>query len=110
MHESDVDGMERLFASDAVMSIFNGTVNRGRGEIRDFYDRSGMRLGIHPHPQEPIEEGNRCLVEIVVGTKDGTYRRVVDIFTIDDDGQVTSLRIYQGLLLDGDAPASVSDR
>jgi hypothetical protein len=109
MLESDVAGMERLFAADAVLSVFNGTIKRGRADIRDFYDGTGMRRGIHPNPQHPIEEGNRCVVEIVVGMNDGSYGRVVDIFTVDDDGHVTSLRVYQGLLLDGDAPASTSD-
>jgi hypothetical protein len=102
MLTSDADGMERLFATDAVLSVFNGTVRHGRESIRDFYENSGMRQGIHPHPQEPIEDGNRCVVEIIVELHDGSYTRVVDIFTVNDDGLVSSLRIYQGLLLDQD--------
>jgi SnoaL-like domain len=104
MRESDADSMERLFAEDAVLSLFNGTVRRGRREIRDFYENSGMQQGIRPNPQEPIEDDRRCAVEIVVGLADGSHARVVDIFTVNDDGHVSSLRIYQGLLLDGDAP------
>jgi hypothetical protein len=105
MLTSDADGMERLFAADAVLSVFNGTVRQGRESIRDFYENSGMRQGIHPHPQEPIEEGNRCVVEIIVELRDGNYTRVVDVFTVNDDGLVGSLRIYQGLLLDEDVSA-----
>jgi hypothetical protein len=110
MLESDADGMERLFAADAVLSAFNGTVRRGRASIRDFYENSGMRQGIRPHPQEPIEEGNRCVVEIIVELPDGSCTRVVDIFTANDDGQVSSLRIYQGLLLDEDISEGSLDR
>lgn len=109
MRESDADSMEHLFALDAVLSLFNGTLRRGRADIRDFYENTGMRPGLRPHPQEPIEDGNRCAVEIVVGQQDGSYARVVDIFTVNDDGRVSSLRIYQGLLLDGDIPVDASD-
>jgi SnoaL-like domain len=109
MRESDADSMERLFAPDAVLSVFNGTLRRGRPEIRDFYENTGMRPGLRPHPQQPIEEGNRCAVEIVVGQQDGSYARVVDIFTVNDAGQITSLRIYQGRLLDGDIPIAGPD-
>jgi hypothetical protein len=108
MRESDAAGMERLFAQDAILSLFNGTIRRGRQEIRDFYENSGMRLGVRPNPQEPFEDDKRCAVEIVVGMADGSYGRVVDIFTVNDDGQVSSLRIYQGLLLDGDIPDSAT--
>jgi hypothetical protein len=104
MLTSDADGMERLFAPDAVLSVFNGTVRRGRGAIREFYENSGMRQVLRPHPQEPVEEGNRCAVEIIVELHDGSYTRVVDIFTVNDYGQVSSLRIYQGLLMDEDIP------
>jgi hypothetical protein len=110
MLESDADGMERLFATDAVLSVFNGTVRRGRAPIRDFYENSSMRQGLRPHPQEPIEDGNRCVVEIIVELPDGTCTRVADIFTANDDGQVSSLRIYQGLLLDEDISAGGLDR
>jgi hypothetical protein len=100
--------MERLFAQDSILSLFNGTIRRGRQEIRDFYENSGMRQGVRPNPQEPFEDDNRCAVEIVVGMPDASYARVVDIFTVNDDGQVSSLRVYQGLLLDGDIPDSAT--
>jgi hypothetical protein len=106
IRESDVDGMERIYAPHAVLALFNGTTARGPREIRDFYDTTGMRNGISPHPQEPIEDGNRCVVEIVVGLKDGRYTRVVDIFTVNNDGLITSLRIYHGVLLDEDVPTT----
>jgi hypothetical protein len=105
MLASDADSMERLFAPDAVLIVFNGTVRRGRGAIRDFYENSGMPQVLRPYPQEPIEEGNRCVVEIIVELHDGSYARVVDIFTVNDDGLVSSLRIYQGLLLEEDISA-----
>jgi SnoaL-like domain len=108
MRESDADGMERLFAPDSVLSLFNGTVRRGPREIRDFYENSGMKQGVRPNPQEPFEDRRRCAVEIVVGLADGSYARVVDVFTVNDDGQVSSLRVYQGLLLDGDVPEGAS--
>jgi hypothetical protein len=109
MLASDADGMERLFAPDAVLIVFNGTVRRGRAAIRDFYENSGMRQLRRPHPQDPVEEGNRCVVEIIVELQDGSYTRVVDIFTVNDVGQVSSLRIYQGLLLDEDTSSAKSD-
>ena len=31
-------------------------------------------------------------------------RRVVDVFTVNDDGKVISLRVYKGELLDDDPP------
>jgi hypothetical protein len=108
MREGDADSIERLFAPDAVLSVFNGTLRRGRREIRDFYENSGMQQGVRPNPQEPLEDDKRCAVEIVVGLPDGSWARVVDIFTVNEDAQVSNLRVYQGLLLDGDIPAADS--
>jgi hypothetical protein len=110
----DAEGMERLFASDGVLSVFGGegrpegTLKRGRSEIRNYYEGSSMRLGHHPHPQEPIEEGNRCVVEVVVELPDGTCTRVADVFTVNEEGEVTSLRVYKGLLLEEDVPSARS--
>ncbi len=108
MREGDADSIERLFAPDAVLSVFNGTLRQGRREIRDFYENSGMQQGVRPHPQEALEDDKRCAVEIVVGLPDGSWARVVDIFTVNEDAQVSSLRVYQGLLLDGDIPGADS--
>jgi hypothetical protein len=104
MRERDANAMEALFAADAVLSVFNGTVRRGKQEIRDFYEYSAFRGGLRPNPGPPIEDGSRCAVEIVVGRDNDSYQRVVDIFTVNEEGEVTSLRIYEGLLLQGDRP------
>jgi ketosteroid isomerase-like protein len=104
MHASDAEGIEQLFAEDAVLCLYDGTVRRGRREIRDFYANSAMRPGLAPEPQPPIEDGNRCAVEIMVRASDGTPRRPLDVFTVNDDGEITILRAYTGHVLEEDLP------
>jgi len=99
---SDADGIARLFADDAVLSLFDGTVRRGRGAIRDFYANTAMRPGLAPQPQAPIEDGNRCAVEIMVYGSDGVPHRPLDVFTMNDDGEITTLRAYMGHVLEED--------
>ena len=102
VHGSDADGMAALFAEDAVLVMFDGTVRRGRAEIRDFYENVAMRPGLAPQAQAPIEDGNRCAVEIIVRGGDGVPRRPADFFTVNDDGEITMLRAYIGHALDDD--------
>ena len=58
MREGDADSIERLFAPDAVLSVFNGTLRRGRREIRDFYENSGMQQGFGPTRKSPSRMAN----------------------------------------------------
>ena len=102
VRESDGPGLERVFASDATLYTYEGTVRRGRGEIRDFYETRAMGTGVKAYQQAPIEEANRCAVEIIVHHSGGEVFRVVDLFTVDDEGSITNLHVYRGLLLEGD--------
>lgn len=102
VRDADGPGLERVFASDATLYTFEGTVRRGRREIREFYETRAMNTGVQARQLPAIEEGDRCAVEIVVRHADGEVFRVVDLFTVDDDGQITNLHVYRGLLLDGD--------
>ena len=104
MREADADGIERLFAPDAFLSICDGTFRRGAREIRDFYETTAMPGLRRPNPQKPIEDGNRCVVEIIIRRRDDDVWRVVDVFTVNDEGRVVSLRVYKGELLDDDPP------
>jgi len=52
--------------------------------------------------EAPIEDGNRCAVEIIVRDGDGVPRRPADFFTVNDDGEITMLRAYIGHALDDD--------
>jgi hypothetical protein len=67
-----------------------------------------MRMGVKAYQQTPIEDANRCAVEIVVHHADGDVFRVVDLFTVDDQGSITNLHVYRGLLLEGDEVFRVS--
>ena len=104
VRESDADAIEQLFAEDAVLVMFDGTVRRGRRDIRDFYEHTAMRSGLSPQPQQPIEDGDRCAVEIMVSGRDGRPHRPLDVFTVNDDGEITLLRAYTGHVLDEDTP------
>ena len=55
--------------------------------------------------QPPIEDGNRCAVEILVEGDGGELRRPVDIFTVNDAGEIVSLRMYMGHALEEDRAA-----
>jgi SnoaL-like domain len=102
MRNSDATGIEKLFAADSVLTIFDGTVRRGRDDIRDFYEHTAMWPGLRPKPQLPVEQGDRCAVEILIRRRDESVMRVADVFTVNDAGEIASLRIYKGHLLDGD--------
>jgi hypothetical protein len=102
VRESDGPGLERIFARDATLYTFEGTIRRGRAEIRDFYETRAMGTGVEAYQQTPIEDANRCAVEIIVHHADGDVFRVVDLFTVDDEGSITNLHVYRGLLLEGD--------
>lgn len=102
VRDSDGPGMQQLFAHDALLST-SDEMRRGGPDIRAFYESRAMGTGVKAYPQVPtIEQGNRCAVEIIVHHPDGEMLRVVDLFTVDDAGRITSLHIYRGLLQEGD--------
>jgi hypothetical protein len=101
MQTSDVDGVEALFADDAVWCGGDLTV-RGRQAIREYYETSAMPARLDPRPLEPIESGDRCAIEVMVRLPDGGVIRALDVFTLDDAGLVTTMRVYTGVVLDED--------
>jgi ketosteroid isomerase-like protein len=103
VREGDADGVAALFADDGVFVMFDGTVKRGRADIRDFCANSPLRFQVTPEPLAPLEDGNRCAVEVLVREPDGNVlQRPADFFTVDDGGAITILRAFIGPTLEED--------
>ena len=97
MCESDVDGILDLYAEDATAEDpVGGTIQRGREALGKFY------AGTVPHLQVEITgpirvAGRECAVPLLAEltmNDNKLYVDVIDAFTFDDDGRITSMRAF----------------
>lgn len=97
--EFDKENIGKVFAQDAKLRVFarGGVVRDGHEAVSDWFVNVALTAPKRiPTTLQPIVDGNRCAVEINVEQADG-FSRVVDIFTVNDDGKIAELWIYQGV-------------
>ncbi len=97
VHSRDSDGLRALFAPDARVTTYWGLVLEGNETIGRWLEDYSFKTDpscMKPKVEAPIEAGNRCVVEFDVQTEDGP-NRLVNIFTVDEEGRVTDFIAYR---------------
>jgi steroid Delta-isomerase len=95
INAKDVEGLLDLFADDCVLQPPTGTTERGKEAARAFYGGLVIPAGITMHPSRYVAEGSSCAVELEARRDGAEPMRIIDVFTVDDDGRITDLVVYQ---------------
>lgn len=128
IRERDAEGLTQFFAEDAARLTYKGVSAYGSEAVLDLYFTQDFAVSYvwhlpdgsrHvPGPDEPqpigslrpllpaLSSGNESMVQVEVQLNDGSAYRVVDIFTLNDEGLVTQVLVYKGPHVPPDAPSS----
>jgi steroid delta-isomerase len=92
----DADAVLALFAEDAVVEDPVGTPEKRGEEIAEFY-RGAIGMGAKLSLDTPIRgsHGSSAAMAFTVEMP-GARISVIDVFTFDDEGKVTSMRAHWG--------------
>jgi ketosteroid isomerase-like protein len=94
VNAGDLELLEALFAADAVLEHPAGVFS-GSGSIVSFYRESVLGLGTTLTRVSSTGDGGRCVLEVVGHSPLGEeVVHACDIFDVDDEGRIVSLRVY----------------
>lgn len=94
--KGDADSVIALFAEDAIVEDPVGTPEKRGGEVAEFY-RNAVAGGAKLILEGPIRgsHGSSAAMPFTVEMP-GMKISVIDVFTFDEAGKVTSMRAYWG--------------
>lgn len=95
VNAGDLEGLRRLFSED-VTALNTVGEYKGRVEVLGFYEQLILASKVKVQASHTYEAGDTCIVELEGRSPDSPELfRMVDIFTVDADGQVKRLAIYR---------------
>jgi hypothetical protein len=90
----DIDGWMALFADDARYVLPNGKHFEGAAEIRAIQTSVFASGAPFPTPQRQLIDGKAMAVEVEARLPDGSTRRTVNLYTLNDAGLIQQLSVF----------------
>lgn len=91
----DAQSVAALFSEAGKVVFTSGDVATGRAAIAAAYKAIHDSAPPTPSVACLIEDGRRCAVEVEVTWSSGQAARVTDVFKVDEQGMIRSLRVYR---------------
>jgi hypothetical protein len=90
----DIDGWMALFAEDARYILPNGNLFEGAANIRAVQTSVFASGAPFPTPQQKLIDGKSMAVEVEAMLPDGSTRRTVNLYTLNDEGLIQQLSVF----------------
>jgi hypothetical protein len=94
MRARNIEGLAKLFATDAMFTLPDGRELSGVSAIQDLYRKLFAATAPSPTPLAVIAGTQAVATEIEARLPDGTVRRTANFFNFDDAGLITRLSVY----------------
>jgi ketosteroid isomerase-like protein len=94
MSARDIEGLAKLFASDATFTLPDGRELSGASAIEEMYRKLFAAMAPSPTPQAVIAAAHGVATEIEARLPNGTIRRTANFFHFNDDGLIKRLSVY----------------
>jgi uncharacterized protein (TIGR02246 family) len=89
-----LDDLMALYAEDATFVLPNGKEAKGIAAIRELHQYVFKAAAPVPMPRAWVIGDASAAVEIEAQMPDGTHRRTVNVYYLNDRGQIERLSVY----------------
>ena len=91
----ELDDLIALYAEDACFTLPNGREFNGIDAIREMHRSVFAAGGPSPTPLASIASASSIAVEIEARLPDGTVRRTVNLYYLNEAGRIQKLSVYR---------------
>ncbi len=90
----DIDTLMQLYAPQGRLLLGSGQQIAGCEALREFFEKLFAHSPPSPEPVRVFGDGLSWVAQLEIALHGGGTQRVLDLFTLTDDGQVAELAIY----------------
>ncbi len=90
----DIDTLMQLYAAQGRLLLGSGQQIVGRDALRGFFEKLFAHSPPSPEPVRILGSGLSWVAQLEITLHSGAKQRVLDLFTLTDDGEIAELAIY----------------